>query len=126
MGTLVKLVRVLMLGPVCVVLAIIVHRVGQAAGGSAKLGFGKMVPWFIIGFLGMLVLRSFGLIPDLLLEPVKLLAGALTTIAMAALGLGVDVRVVARAGGRVTAAVCCSLVMLVVISVLLIRGLGVA
>jgi uncharacterized integral membrane protein (TIGR00698 family) len=126
MGTLVKLVRVLMLGPVCVVLAIIVHRVGQKAGGGAKLGFGKMVPWFILGFLGMLVLRSLGLIPDVLLDPVRLSAGALTTIAMAALGLGVDVRVVARAGGRVTAAVTCSLLMLAVISVLLIRGLGVA
>jgi uncharacterized membrane protein YadS len=45
---------------------------------------------------------------------------------MAALGLGVDVRVVARAGGRVTAAVTCSLLMLGVISVLLIRLLNVA
>jgi uncharacterized integral membrane protein (TIGR00698 family) len=126
MGTLVKLVRVLMLGPVCVVLALIVHRIGQKAGGTAKLGFGKMVPWFIIGFLLMLLVRSLGLIPDMLLDPVKLLAGALTTIAMAALGLGVDVRVVARAGGRVTAAVTCSLLMLAVISVVLIRVLGVA
>lgn len=126
MGTLVKLIRVLMLGPVCVALSIIVHRAGQKAGGTAKLGFSKMVPWFIIGFLAMLVIRSLGLIPDLLLDPVKLMAGLLTTIAMAALGLGVDVRVVARAGGRVTAAVTCSLVMLAVISVTLIRFLGVA
>ena len=115
-----------MLGPVCVALSIIVHRAGQKAGGTAKLGFSKMVPWFIIGFLAMLVIRSLGLIPDLLLDPVKLMAGLLTTIAMAALGLGVDVRVVARAGGRVTAAVTCSLVMLAVISVTLIRFLGVA
>jgi uncharacterized integral membrane protein (TIGR00698 family) len=126
MGTLVKLVRVLMLGPVCVVLAIIVHRIGMRAGGTAKLGFSKMVPWFIIGFLGMLAIRSLGLIPEVLLDPVKLLAGALTTIAMAALGLGVDLRTVARAGGRVTAAVTCSLLMLGVISVLLIRLLNVA
>jgi len=126
MGTLVKLVRVLMLGPVCVVLAILVFRAGQKAGSGAKLGFGKMVPWFIIGFLGMLALRSLGLIPDILINPVSLLAGLLTTIAMAALGLGVDVRVVARAGGRVTAAVTASLIMLAVISVTLIRVLGVA
>jgi uncharacterized integral membrane protein (TIGR00698 family) len=126
MGTLVKLVRVLMLGPVCVALAIIVHRANRNASGGAKLGFSKMVPWFILGFLGMLLLRSLGLIPEILLDPVRLLAGALNTIAMAALGLGVDVRVVARAGGRVTAAVTGSLVMLAVISVLLIRGLGLA
>lgn len=126
MGTLVKLVRVLMLGPVCLVLAVIVHRAGVKAGGTAKLGFGKMVPWFIIGFMGMLVLRSLGLIPEVLLDPVKLLAGALTTIAMAALGLGVDVRTVAKAGGRVTAAVTASLLMLGSISVMLIWLLRVA
>jgi uncharacterized integral membrane protein (TIGR00698 family) len=126
MGTLVKLVRVLMLGPVCLVLAVIVHRIGVKGGGSAKLGFSKMVPWFIIGFLAMLAIRSLGLIPGILVDPIKLAAGAMTTIAMAALGLGVDVRVVARAGGRVTAAVTCSLVVLAVISVLLIRALGVA
>jgi uncharacterized integral membrane protein (TIGR00698 family) len=126
MGTLVKLVRVLMLGPVCLVLALIVHRIGVKAGGAAKLGLGKMVPWFIIGFLGMLIMRSLGLIPEMLLDPIKIIAGALTTIAMAALGLGVDVRVVARAGGRVTAAVTGSLVMLAVISVILIQLLRVA
>jgi uncharacterized integral membrane protein (TIGR00698 family) len=126
MGTLVKLVRVLMLGPVCLVLAIIVHRAGAKNGTGVKLGFSKMVPWFIIGFIAMLAVRSLGLIPDPLLDPIKLTAGLLTTIAMAALGLGVDVRVVARAGGRVTAAVTCSLLMLGVISVLLIRLLSVA
>ena len=45
---------------------------------------------------------------------------------MAALGLGVDVRVVARAGLRVTAAVTLSLVVLALISLALIRILGIA
>ena len=41
---------------------------------------------------------------------------ALTVLAMAALGLGVDVRVVARAGGRVAVAVTLSLAVLGAIS----------
>ena len=45
---------------------------------------------------------------------------------MAALGLGVDVRSVARAGLRVTTAVTLSLVMLGIISLALIYGLHVA
>jgi uncharacterized membrane protein YadS len=45
---------------------------------------------------------------------------------MAALGLGVDVRVVARAGGRVTGAVVISLLTLGAISLGLIHLLGVA
>jgi len=126
MGTLVKLVRVLMLGPVCVVLSVIVYQAGKKNVGATKLGFSKMVPWFIIGFLGMLLVRSLGVIPDILLDFIKILAGTLTTIAMAALGLGVDVRVVARAGAPVTAAVAFSLLVLAVISLTMIELLGVA
>ena len=45
---------------------------------------------------------------------------------MAALGLGVDVRTVAKAGARVTAAVTLSLVVLAAISWALIAGTGLA
>ncbi len=128
-GTLVKLVRVLMLGPVCLVLSLIMYR--AAAGGvggktAAKLTFSRMVPWFIIGFLGMMALRSLGLIPQAVLAPIGFAATALTILAMAALGLGVDIRVVGRAGGRVTAAVTCSLLLLLVVSFTLVRLLGIA
>ena len=61
-----------------------------------------------------------------LLGPIKNVAAFLTTVSMAALGLGVDVRVVALAGVRVTAAVTLSLVVLGGISLALIRLLGVA
>jgi uncharacterized membrane protein YadS len=84
------------------------------------------VPWFIVGFLVMLAARTFGLIPEGLLTPIKTAASLLTTVSMAALGLGVDVRVVARAGARVTAAVTLSLAVLGGISLGLIRLLGVA
>jgi uncharacterized membrane protein YadS len=45
---------------------------------------------------------------------------------MAALGLGVDVRAVARVGGRVTMAVTASLIVLLAISTGLIRLLHIA
>jgi uncharacterized membrane protein YadS len=54
------------------------------------------------------------------------LASLLTVISMAALGLGTDLKVVARAGGRVTAAVTLSLLVLGAISLGLIWILGVA
>jgi uncharacterized membrane protein YadS len=81
------------------------------------------VPWFILGFLALASARSLGLIPDAAVAPLTRLAGFLTVLSMAALGLGVDVRVLARVGGRVTLAVTGSLVVLVVVSLLLIRGL---
>ncbi len=45
---------------------------------------------------------------------------------MAALGLGVDLRVLGRIGGRVTLAVVLSLIILIAISLGLIRLLGIA
>jgi uncharacterized integral membrane protein (TIGR00698 family) len=121
MGTLVKLVRVLMLGPVVLALSLM-HRQG---GAGAKLKFGKLVPWFIIGFLVLAVVRSAGLVPQMALGPIGLVANVLTVVSMAALGLGTDLRVVAKAGGRVTAVVTLSLVVLGGISLGLIRLLGV-
>ena len=134
-GTVVKLVRVLMLGPVVLGLSLLSHRLRngaapqEAAGGRPRSGGPaphELVPWFIIGFLAVLALRSSGLIPPSLLAPVATAASLLTTVSMAALGLGVDVRVVAQAGLRVAGAVTLSLAVLGAISLGLIRLLGVA
>jgi uncharacterized integral membrane protein (TIGR00698 family) len=127
-GTLVKLVRVLMLGPVVVVCSLIAPRL-PPTGTSARPkpgrpGFRKLVPWFITGFLLLAGLRSLGAIPDAASQPVTRLAGFLTVVAMAALGLGVDVRVLARVGARVTLAVTGSLAVLLVVSLALIGALG--
>jgi uncharacterized integral membrane protein (TIGR00698 family) len=118
-GTVVKLVRVLMLGPVVLGVALAAGRRQAGSGGLPRLS--QAVPWF----LALLGLRSAGVIPALWLGPLKSIAAMLTTISMAALGLGVDVRVVAKAGLRVTAAVTVSLVALGCASLLLIRLVGI-
>lgn len=120
-GTLVKLVRVLMLGPVIFLLGL-AH--GRKTG--AKLTFLQMVPWFIIGFLAMMALRSAELIPAAALAPMHEASGLLTVVAMAALGLTVDIRSVMKSGGRVIVAALLSLTVLGIVSYALIRFLGVA
>ncbi|MBN7763750.1 putative sulfate exporter family transporter [Nitratireductor aquibiodomus] len=120
-GTLVKLVRVLMLGPLIFLLGL-AH--GRKTG--AKLTFLQMVPWFIIGFLAMMALRSAELIPAAALAPMHEASGLLTVVAMAALGLTVDIRSVMKSGGRVIVAALLSLTVLGIVSYALIRFLGVA
>ena len=124
MGTLVKLVRVLMLGPVVLTLALLSHRQQAAAGRRPTLR--QLVPWFIVGFLALAALRSAGLLPQAALAPAAVVATWLTVLSMAALGLATDLRSVARAGGRVTAAVVLSLLVLGAASLGLIRLLGIA
>jgi uncharacterized membrane protein YadS len=85
-----------------------------------------MIPWFIIGFLALMITRSLGLIPAAVLPRVTHVAAWLTTVAMAGLGLGVDVSAVAQTGLRVTLAVTASLVVLGVISYALIRVAGIS
>lgn len=135
-GTLVKLARVLMLGPVVLVLSLAAGRLRQETGGPdpaagdrpalARAPLRQLVPWFILGFLAMAGLRSAGLIPAAALPPIAAAASLLTSVSMAALGLGVDVRTVAKAGPRVTAAVTLSLLALLAISLGLIWLLGIA
>lgn len=137
-GTLVKLVRVLMLGPVVLALSLLTQRLRDetdevpphvTAGDRPAPGkppLHRLVPWFILGFLALAGLRSAGLVPPPMLGPIATVANLLTVISMAALGLGTDLRVVAKAGGRVTAAVTASLIGLGAISLGLIRLLGLA
>ncbi len=120
-GTLVKLMRVLMLGPIVVAFALLAPRLQGGARNKAKVGFFRLVPWFIIGFLAFAALRSLDIVPASVIGPLTALTSFLTVVSMAALGLGVDVRVLANVGGRVTAAVTLSLLFLLAISIGLIH-----
>ncbi len=111
-ATVVKLARVLMLGPVVVFFALRAHR-----ASSETLSFRKVVPWFVMGFLILAALRSAGVIPDALSASAKWLASWLMIGAMAALGLSVDVRSVRQVGPRVMLAVSGSLLTLVALAV---------
>ncbi|HEY6662857.1 MAG TPA: putative sulfate exporter family transporter [Sphingomicrobium sp.] len=126
-GTLVKLIRVLMLGPVCLVLSLFSARLCDDADerrARARPPLHQLVPWFVIGFLVMAALRSANLIPPFVLQPFAVTATVFMVVSMAALGLGVDVRTVSRAGGPVTVTVILSLLALGTVSFLLIRLLG--
>ena len=99
-GTIVKLVRVLMLGPVVLLMSLLASKLRDetnepaselTAGVGPKPGkpaLHKLVPWFIVGFLVVVVVRTAGLIPAPVLHPTAVVANLLTTISMASLGLG--------------------------------------
>ncbi|HMQ29475.1 MAG TPA: putative sulfate exporter family transporter [Chloroflexaceae bacterium] len=121
-GTLVKLVRVLLLGPVVLLFSLLFRERG--AGG--RPGLGQLVPWFIAGFVALGALRSLGLLPASVAEPLRELSRWLTVAAMAALGLGVDIHSLRQVGPAVAAAVLGSLAVLIALSLLLIRVFGIA
>ncbi len=105
-GTTVKLMRVLMLGPVVVLLG------ARAGRGGAVRRLHTMVPWFILGFLGLATLRSLDLVPGAAVAGLQQVSTGLTVVSMAALGLSVNLRSVMASGGRVLAAGLLSILVL--------------
>lgn len=121
-GTLVKLVRVLMLGPVTVVLSLLTARKERATDPHDRRAVRTVfLPWFISAFLGLATVNSLGLLPGIINQAAGAIASVLTIIAMAGLGLGVDLRKISAAGPRLTAVVVLSLMLLICAALLLLR-----
>jgi uncharacterized integral membrane protein (TIGR00698 family) len=118
-ATVVKLARVLMLGPIVTFFALRAHR-----GSMTKLSLQTLVPWFVLGFVVLAVARSTHLVSDEMAVVAKSAASWLTIAAMAGLGLSVDLRAVRAVGSSVIVAVSLSLGVLLLLSLALIFALA--
>lgn len=116
-ATMVKLVRVLMLGPLVVFFAL--RRRNDAALVTMKVW--ALVPWFVIGFLIAGALRSSGEVSAAFATAAGTAARVLTILAMAALGLNVDLNAVRKIGPKVALTVTGSLVVMVSIALMIVR-----
>jgi len=107
----VKLTRVLLLGPLVVTIAVLTGHRDSVRGGGTTIW--RYIPWFVVGFLLFGGLRSVGIIPEPLADASRELARWATVLAMAGLGLGVELAVVRSVGPRVAAAVVLSLTFMI-------------
>lgn len=123
MATVVKLTRVLLLGPV--VLGVALARPGRGAS-RPRPSLGQLVPWFVVGFLALALVRTNEMLPGALVYQMQLMAQTLTILAMAGLGLSVDLRALRRIGTRVALAAGLGLLALVGLALALIKLLGIA
>lgn len=99
-GSLVKLARVMMLGPVVALMAWM-YRDQESTSEANRMSITKFLPWFVIGFFICAIARTAGLVPSGLVQPATDFSRILTAVAMAGLGLGVDIRSVREMGGKV-------------------------
>lgn len=89
----VKLVRVLMLGPVVLVVALASRR-SDPASATAPL-----VPWFVVAFAGAVVARWSDVLPPVALEGAETASRVLLAAALVSLGSGVHLARLVRSGG---------------------------
>jgi uncharacterized integral membrane protein (TIGR00698 family) len=115
-ATVVKLVRNTLIAPVILLIGILYarsqHRMSD--GQAARSNLGKSLPWFVVGFMGMVLVRTVGvaagIFPQDVAHPGELTAAAafLTSMdniskfailmALSAIGLGTDMGAVRRTG----------------------------
>ncbi|MEW2571575.1 YeiH family protein [Streptomyces sp. NPDC047070] len=99
----VKLVRSLMIIPICLGLAALVRRREVLAGADAAGGRVsplRLVPWFLIGFVLTAAANTAGLVPHATHPALSLIALFLITTALAGIGLSTNVRELRRTGPR--------------------------
>lgn len=111
-ATVAKLARVVLLAPLTALVAAQGRRGGRGAAGTevdrddrpdgpqTTRRVAPLVPAFVLAFLGAVLVRSTGVLPDALLAAADVLQRVLLTAAMVALGTSVDLRRLVRSGGR--------------------------
>lgn len=98
-GTIAKLTRVMMLAPMVLMLGFASARRLRRIGGEAAQAKAP-VPWFVLGFVGMVLLSSTGWVPDAVQPAMNATTQFLLATALAAMGLETDIRKLAAAGLR--------------------------
>lgn len=106
-ATMVKLTRTLSIIPTVIVFALISvnlkKKAALAASGSAEeikanVKFTKLFPWFILGFLALALINSFGVIPEAVSGGAKTLSKFLMVAALAAIGLNTSFKDMKKSG----------------------------
>lgn len=112
-ATIVKLTRNTLMAPIIVIIGLIYQRMGENTK-KTRLTLSKLVPWFVLGFLAMSILRtlgvSAGIFPQNVDQPGNLTTAALTLkwideaskflilMALAGIGLGTNVSSLRKIG----------------------------
>jgi len=94
-GTISKLARVVMLAPLVMTLAL-AWRSGAKGAAQAS----APMPWFVLGFLGMMLVNGAIVVPPDINQMLAALTSFLLSMALAAMGLQTDIRKLKAEGWR--------------------------
>ncbi|HLN64018.1 MAG TPA: putative sulfate exporter family transporter, partial [Symbiobacteriaceae bacterium] len=73
-------------------------RARRESGPAARVSVGRLVPWFLVGFLCASLLTTLGLIPAPAAHAATTTAKFLIVVALTGVGLSADFRQMARTG----------------------------
>ena len=96
----VKMIRVMMLVPVLLITTYLVARARKRQVQKGQKFQKIAVPWFAIGFMGVIAFNSFDLFPAQLVASINTLDTFLLTMAMTALGTETSIDKFRKAGAK--------------------------
>ncbi len=128
MAVIIKLTRVALLVPVAILIGIWSNRAQRKEqDGEAKASWKSIpIPWFILGFLLVSGVNSLGIVSASMANGIVTIAYMLIAMAMAGLGLNVDLASFRRLGMKSFAAGLIGSVMLSLVGFMLVHLLGLA
>ncbi|MNI17170.1 hypothetical protein D3C73_705300 [compost metagenome] len=128
MAVIVKLTRVALLVPIAIVIGLWTHRLERKEQGDHCTTSWKSIPipWFILGFLLLSGVNSLGLVSTSVASGIVITAYMLIAMAMAGLGLNVDLMTFKRLGLKAFAAGIIGSALLSGIGFMLVHLLGLA
>jgi uncharacterized integral membrane protein (TIGR00698 family) len=124
-ASLVKLTRVLLLGPVVAIFAWLYRTDSDDDSPGTGRSFGTFLPWFVIGFAVLTLLRTMSILPEEVADAAREASKLLTSVAMAGLGLSVDLRSVRESGVRVGLVVITLTLLLVAMAITIVTTMGI-
>nr|WP_169081933.1 YeiH family protein [Paenibacillus sp. PL91]MBC9198562.1 YeiH family putative sulfate export transporter [Paenibacillus sp. PL91] len=124
LAVIVKMTRVAMLVPVAIIIGLWNNR--QVSHSKKQRLKNVSIPWFIVGFLAMSAINTAGILPEAIAEQLIAAAYMLIAMAMAGLGLGVDLVLFKRLGKKTFVAGLIGSLLLSVLGLLLIYGFHLA
>ncbi|TQR20093.1 YeiH family protein [Psychrobacillus vulpis] len=102
LAVIVKLTRVALLVPIALVIGFIVQK-GNKSEEKSKFSL-STIPWFILGFLAMSGLNTLGIFSETIANFIVSIAYLLLAMAMAGLGLNIDIQSFKKLGLKTFAA----------------------
>ena len=98
LATIVKLTRTLFIVPIVLVFSWIYAKIETPSQMADKINIGKIFPWFILGFLAVVGIRSMDFLPANAITQVSLLSKFFMSMALASIGLKTSFKEVTSVG----------------------------
>lgn len=98
LATIVKLTRTLFIVPIVLIFSWIYAKKEASTGSREKVNIASIFPWFILGFLGVVALRTVGIIPETMVSPISSMSKFFLAMALGAIGLKTNLKEVSDVG----------------------------